>query len=406
VPPEAEGALTMQTLTTVEREGARLAQVLLQSGRSNQFSSTDGARAIQNGARIASEIRRQQDGYSEVADRIVFALSDAGAAIASASDGDFARMKSRLNTAARHLDLLSRIAKLPKVGEPTRQQPAQSRPKEPRSNPKVLAQYAENFKKAQEGLETPRATNDQGWTRTAKPHGAAGVLQRDDDQAYEIRWDPSEVERIERRDAQAIRDWAAGYRPPCPIATYEVRPDGPDRFSIHPYVKDAAGDMRPVGALYAARSGDDRTRWISGSADVPIETLAACPGLGNSMYLEAANEACKRRGRLTGSDMRSVFSEHFWKKQIEKGRAECSGSMAYYYATPLRKALLALRNGKITVPQYNALRARMPEGGDQYGQWACKQVPLNREWCKTPKKKRTLRGVQGSGRYRLTSGKG
>jgi hypothetical protein len=69
-------------------------------------------------------------------------------------------------------------------------------------------------------------------------------------------------------------------------------------------------------------------------------------------------------------------------------------------------ALLALRGGKITVPQYNALRARMPEGGDQYGQWACKEVPLNREWCKTPKKKRTLRGVQGSGRYRLTSGKG
>jgi len=313
-----------------------------------------------------------------------------------------ADLKRNLSQLARDLDELSRIAQLPKVGEPTRQQPAQSRPKEPRSNPKVLAQYRENFKKAQESLETPRATNDQGWTRTAKPHGAAGILQRDDDGAYEIRWDPSEVERIERRDAQAIRDWAAGYRPPCPIATYEVRPAGPDSFSIQPYVKDAAGDMRPVGALYAARSRDDRTRWISGSADVPIETLAACPGLGNSMYLEAANEACKRRGRLTGSDMRSVFSEHFWKKQIEKGRAECSGSMAYYYATPLRKALLALSNGKITVPQYNALRARMPEGGDQYGQWACKEVPLKREWCKTPKKKRTLRGVP---RYRLDSGK-
>jgi hypothetical protein len=292
------------------------------------------------------------------------------------------------------------------VGDPTRQQPAQSKPKERRTNPKVLAQYRENFKEAQESLETPRATNDQGWTRTAKPHGAAGILQRDDDQAYEIRWDPAEVERIEERDRQAIRDWAAGYRPPCPIATYEVRLDGPDRFSIQPYVKDAAGDMRPVGALYAARSGDDRTRWISGSADVPIETLAACPGLGNSMYLAAANEACKRRGRLTGSDMRSVFSEHFWKKQIEKGRAECSGSMAYYYATPLRKALLALRNGKITVPQYNALRARMPEGGDQYGQWACKEVPLKREWCKTPKKDRTLRGLHTQGRYRIISGRG
>ena len=337
----------------------------------------------------------------EVTDHLVWALNNTREA-ARVAGRDNLSTKTYVENARHHLQILSRIALLPDAPRAAAKKPAQSRPKEPRSNPKVLAQYRENFKKAQESLETPRATNDQGWTRTAKPHGAAGILQRDDDGAYEIRWDPSEVERIERRDAQAIRDWAAGYRPPCPIATYEVRPAGPDSFSIQPYVKDAAGDMRPVGALYASRSGDDRTRWISGSADVPIETLAACPGLGNSMYLEAANEACKRRGRLTGSNMRSVFSEHFWKKQIEKGRAECSGSMAYYYATPLRKALLALSNGKITVPQYNALRARMPEGGDQYGQWACKEVPLKREWCKTPKKKRTLRGVP---RYRLDSGK-
>ena len=394
----------MKTLTTVQREGARLAQVLLRSGRENQFASTDRVRAIQTGSQIVTEIRREQDGPSEVADRIVWALSDAGGAIADRK-ADPARMKSRLSSVARHLELLSRIAQLPKVGEPTRQQPAQAKPKERRTNPKVLAQYRENFKKAQESLETPRPTNDQGWTRTAKPHGAAGILQRDDDQAYEIRWDPAEVDRIEERDRQAIRDWAAGYRPPCPIATYEVRLDGPDRFSIHPHVKDAAGDMRPVGALYASRSGGDRTRWISGSADVPIETLAACPGLGNGMYLAAANEACKRRGRLTGSDTRSVFSEHFWKKQIEKGRASCSGGRADYYRTPLRKAIKALEEGKITVPQFNELRKRMPEGGpnaEGLSTWACNEVPLNREWCKTPKAKRTLRGVP---RYRLDSGK-
>ena len=400
----------MLTLTTVEREGARLAQVLLRSGRAGQFSTTDIPRASKTAATLIREIRNQPQGRGEgeAADRIVYALAQSETAMGAAGR-DTDRMKSALHNMARHLDLLSRITQIPKVGEPTKQQPAQSRPKEPRSNPKVLAQYAENFKKAQEGLETPRATNDQGWTRTAKPHGAAGVLQRDDDQAYEIRWDADEVERIERRDAQAIRDWAAGYRPPCPIATYEVLPDGPYRFSIQPYVKDAAGDMRPVGALYATRSGGDRTRWISGSADVPIETLAACPGLGNSMYLEAANEACKRRGRLTGSDMRSVFSEHFWKKQIEKGRAECSGSVASHYRTPLKKAVEALRFGKITVPQYNALRARMPKV-DPYGGvgfWDCTEVPLKREWCKTPKKQRTLRGVQGGGRYRITSsGKG
>lgn len=397
----------MQSLTTVEREGARLAQVLLRSGRAEQFSTTDIPRASKTADTLIKEIRNQPQGRGngEVADRIVWALHQSGTAM-SAAGRDTDRMKAALHNTARHLDLLSRIAQLPKVGEPTKQQPAQSRPKEPRANPKVLAQYAENFKKAQEALETPRPTNEQGWTRTAKPHGAAGILRRDDDRAYEIHWVPSEVERIERRDAQAIRDWAAGYRPPCPIATYKVISNGPSRFSIHPHVKDAAGNEQAVGALYAARDDDDRTRWISGSADVPIETLAACPGLGNSMYLAAANEACKRRGRLTGSDTRSVFSEHFWKKQIEKGRAECSGDAwgdkAWYYRTPLQKALEALRLGKITVPQYNALRARMPEGGSERGRWDCAQVPLKREWCKTPKKQRTLRG----GRYRLTSGRG
>lgn len=399
----------MQTLTTVERAGVGLARHFVKSALFDQFAGMDTRAATNTARSVMKSIRAQPQGRGDgkVAERIVYAL-DAGIRAMDAAGRDTDRMLTSINNLTRHLDLLSRIAKLPPAGGSTRQQPAQSRPKEPRSNPKVLAQYAENFKKAQEELETPRATNDQGWTRTAKPHGAAGILQRDDDQAYEIRWDSSEVERIERRDAQAIRDWAAGYRPPCPIATYEVRPDGPDRFSIQPYVKDAAGDMRPVGALYAIRSGGDRTRWISGSADVPIETLAACPGLGNSMYREAANEACKRRGRLTGSDMRSVFSEHFWKKQIEKGRAECSGSVASHYRTPLKNALAALRFGKITVPQYNALRARMPKV-DPYGGvgfWDCTEVPLKREWCKTPKKKRTLRGVQGGGRYRLTSGKG
>jgi hypothetical protein len=392
----------MKTLTTVQREGARLAQVLLRSGRENQFASTDRVRAIQTGSQIAAEIRREQGGTrSEVADRIVWALSDAGGAIASASQDDTARMKSRLSSVARHLELLSRIAQLPKVGDPTRQQPAQSKPKERRTNPKVLAQYRENFKKAQEGLETPRAVNDQGWTRTAKPHGAAGILRRDDDRDYGIRWSPEEVERIERRDRQAIRDWAEGYRPPCPIAEYKVESSHPDRFSIHPYVKDARGNMEPVGALYAKRSPEDRTRWISGSADVPIETLAACPGLGNGMYLAAANEACKRRGRLTGSSMRSVFSEHFWQKQIEKGRAECDDSgRAGYYRYPLEDAINALKDGYITVPQFNELRKRMPGGGPDFGRWDCEYVPLKREWCKTPKPKRTLRGVQ---RYRIES---
>jgi hypothetical protein len=397
----------MQTLTTVEREGARLAQVLLRSGRAGQFSTMDIPRASKTAATLIREIRNQPQGRGEgeAADRIVYALAQSETAM-SAAGRDTDRMKSALHNMARHLDLLSRITQLPKVGEPTRQQPAQSRPKEPRANPKVLAQYAENFKKAQEALETPRPTNEQGWTRTAKPHGAVGVLQRDDDQAYEIHWDPDEVERIERRDAQAIRDWAAGYRPPCPIATYKVEPDGPSRFAIRSYVQDAEGNMRAVGTLFASRSGNDRTRWISGSADVPIATLAACPGLGNGMYLAAANEACKRRGRLTGSDMRSVFSEHFWKKQIEKGRAECGGGRAWEYRSPLKTTVNALKAGTITVPQYNALRSRMPEGGSDRGQWDCAEVPLHRGWCRTPRTKRTLRGVQGGGRYRLTSGKG
>lgn len=349
--------------------------------------------------KIIADLRKRSVD-DEVTDRIVWALAQTQAA-AEYVGRDKDATKTRVQNARRHLQILSRIAVLPDAPRAAAKKAAQSKPKERRTNPKVLAQYRENFKKAQESLETPRVVNDQGWTRTAKPHGAAGILRRGDDEAYGIRWDPEEVERIERRDRQAIRDWAEGYRPPCPIAEYKVQDRSSDEFVIQPLVQDAQGNMNPVGSLYANRSPGERTRWISGSADVPIETLAACPGLGNGMYLAAANEACKRRGRLTGSSMRSVFSEHFWKKQIEKGRAECDDSRrADYYRTPLKKAITALEDGKITVPQFNELRKRMPEGGPDFGRWDCEYVPLKREWCKTPKPKRTLRGVQ---RYRIES---
>jgi hypothetical protein len=298
----------------------------------------------------------------------------------------------------------------------------------PPGSAKRLATYAANFKKAQESLPQSSIATRQKWIKKAKPKDVEGVIVEDDDHVLGIYLNDHDVEALEERDAQAMKEWAAGFRPPCPIAKYEVV-DKHYGFKVEAYVEDDAGDWLKVGSLEAKDEGGD---FVSGYSDVPIPTLAACPGLGNGLYLEASKEACRRDGVLMGSDHRSVFSEYFWKKQIRNKRATCrepdpnysSGDDddddyrddemqmgALYYPGPARDAERFLRNGQISVPQYNELRRRMPSLDSYTERWDCQNVPMRKAWCRLPESEQTVRGVKarggkrrsGGGRYRLTS---
>ncbi len=317
-------------------------------------------------------------------------------------------LKESAKNRAEALHFLQELKKT--TAETQAQQP--QKPRVDRSHPatpdrRMLDEYQQNFKEAQLSLDLRRPMNDRGWVQQKQPTKPMKIITGPDDRYFRLAIRDVDREDIERRDAEAIRDWAEGYRPPCPITKYVVNDDGPSSFDIQGFVQNKYGEWKPVGRLFAYLKGlDDGTKaFVSESADVPIPTLAACPGLGNGMYLAAANEACRRRSRLAGSSTRSVFSEHFWKKQIEKKRAYCVGGNAAMYFYPSENLRNALLDGEITVPQYNAMRGRLPEyPGRSY--WECENVALNDKWCKTPKPKRTLRGLHARGRYRIISGRG
>lgn len=61
-------------------------------------------------------------------------------------------------------------------------------------------------------------------------------------------------------------------------------------------------------------------------------TLARAPvgsGIGTKLYEAALRYACDERKMPLRSDtLRSVFSENFWRKQVAKGRATCTGGRA------------------------------------------------------------------------------
>lgn len=298
----------------------------------------------------------------------------------------------------------------------------------PPGSAKRLATFEANFKKAQESLLPKSAiAKEQKWVKKAKPQDVEGVIVEHDDHVLGIYLNERTVERVEERDAQAMEEWAAGYRPPCPIADYKVR-NTYHGFVVDAYVQDAEGEWTKVGLLEAKDTGEGE--FISGFSDVPLPTLAACPGLGNGLYLEAAKEACKRDGVLMASDHRSVFSEYFWQKQIRNKRATCrdaepeprgrgdddddyydddapsdEGVGAMYYPRPAEDAVEFLKSGKITVPQYNELRRRMPRLDPYTEKWDCNAIPLKKAWCRLPENEKTLRGIRarGRGRYRLTS---
>lgn len=340
-----------------------------------------------------------------------------------------AELAAAVKEAKGHLAYLGISAKKPQSAPaPKKKKKITNAEAPPPGSAKRLATFEANFKKAQESLLPKSAiAKEQKWVKRAKPQDVEGVIVEEDDHVLGIYLNERTVDRVEERDAQAMEEWAAGYRPPCPIADYKVR-NTYHGFVVDAYVQDAEGEWTKVGLLEAKDTGEGE--FISGFSDVPLPTLAACPGLGNGLYLEAAKEACKRDGVLMASDHRSVFSEYFWQKQIKNKRATCrdaepeprgrgdddddyydddapsdEGVGAMYYPRPAQDAVDFLKSGQITVPQYNELRRRMPRLDPYTEKWDCNSIPLKKSWCRLPENEKTLRGIRarGRGRYRLTS---
>lgn len=157
-------------------------------------------------------------------------------------------------------------------------------------------------------------------SQTAKPQRAEKLIQEGDGwDAFEF--DDDEAERLNRRDAQAIQDYAAGFRPACPIITYE-RAEAGSHITIKAFAQDADGEISEVGRLRADKEGPD---YVVHWSDVPFLALATCRGLGTNLYQEAANYACDLGYRLAGSAHRSPFSQRFWDRQITNNHAFCGG---------------------------------------------------------------------------------
>jgi hypothetical protein len=405
VPLEAEAV--MRTLTPHEEKAYWFARDLTTAAAHKTVPHKNPEKIQQAVFAVIRDVRRRdQSADPRVMDHLIDALHKAEGALVFAGHEEGAA-KRYLHKAEAALAALSKVAILPDAPGAATKKAAQSKPKEPRVDRKLLEEYRQNFKEAQLSLDLRRPMNDRGWVQQRQPTKPMKIITGPDDRYFRLAIRDVDREDIERRDADAIQDWADGYRPPCPITKYVVNDDGPSSFDVQGFVQNRSGDWRPVGRLYAhLKELDDGTKaFVSESADVPIPTLAACPGLGNGMYLAAANEACRRRSRLAGSGYRSVFSEHFWKKQIEKERAYCVGGEASMYFSPSEKLRNALLDGDITVPQYNAMRGRLPKyPGESY--WECEHVVLNVNFCKTRKKDRTLRGLHARGRYRIVSGRG
>jgi hypothetical protein len=115
----------------------------------------------------------------------------------------------------------------------------------------------------------------------------------------------------------------------------------------------------------------------------PRHVLFALARAGR-VALTLARFAQSKHCRLMSSDVRSVFSEAFWKKQERKGRAGCGdnevgrsgGGGGTYYSVPLIDALDACRRGQLSAAACERIRALdAPYGGWKCGQWELNYPP-------------------------------
>lgn len=209
-------------------------------------------------------------------------------------------------------------------------------------------------------------------------------------------WSEREAQHLEQRDAAEIKA-AIAAPPPEPCEPNFVEEFRSGLLTVRAYLPGRPHDA--AGSLTAERDNSSgQTIFKVGGAFIrDYRVLASCVGIGTKMYEAAARAACKHGGVLAGSAMRSAFSQGFWVRQLEKKRATCKGDGAGVYPYPQSELREALKDGRVTVPQYNQLVANLPATPDTH-RWPCMYVPLKA--CKGTKEDpiifpdNTLRGLR------------
>lgn len=122
-----------------------------------------------------------------------------------------------------------------------------------------------------------------------------------------------------RRRSQ-LRDREAA----CPTLRYEVQTEKSkysDRVSARIFARPVDDPTDYVGFLEAAHDPKTGTYTVAVS-DVALH-MRRC-GLGTKLYTLAAKWGCERGLKLRSDATRTVDSDTFWKKQVQKGRAVCA----------------------------------------------------------------------------------
>lgn len=123
---------------------------------------------------------------------------------------------------------------------------------------------------------------------------------------------------------------------------------------------------------------------------VTVATKYQSMRLGTRLYEQALKDGCKLGYSVISDDMRSEFSEAFWRKQVRKKRATCAleGSGGYY-AIPKRALEKELARGEVSQERFNKIVANLPEPALELGMfdakypyWPCEYYKMD-DACKT-----------------------
>lgn len=107
---------------------------------------------------------------------------------------------------------------------------------------------------------------------------------------------------------------------------------------------------------------------------------------GTRLYELALAESCRTGKPLSSDNLRSEFSEAFWRKQQRKGRAKCLPGRADYWSTPRVELEEKLDRGEITASEYRRLTDNLPEPErDQNNNrvWPCGRFEISEDPCAT-----------------------
>lgn len=123
---------------------------------------------------------------------------------------------------------------------------------------------------------------------------------------------------------------------------------------------------------------------------------------GTKLYEEARSLTCELGKPLSSDTVRSEFSEAFWRKQSEKGRARCVPGEGEYWSEPREGIENAREDGKISPAEYRRMTENAPdpeenENGEKV--WSCLRYelvgdPCVRQSLGEPPRRRRRRGVR------------